>query len=86
MAPNTALAGNNQGGNNNHNNNHCYGFPWNRHCDNNNDHDHDRDNCRKHPERGECHTSVPEFGMIPGAIALLSSGGTFLYMKKRYSK
>ena len=27
--------------------------------------------------------TVPEFGMIPGVIALLSSGATFLYIKKR---
>lgn len=35
---------------------------------------------------GPCAThEVPEFGMIPGAIALVSSAGTFLYMKRRNS-
>jgi len=27
--------------------------------------------------------SVPEFGVIPGAVAALSSGGAFLYLKKK---
>lgn len=36
---------------------------------------------------GECPpANVPEFGMIPGVLAALSSGGAFLYMKKRYNK
>lgn len=26
---------------------------------------------------------IPEFGLIPGAIALLTSGGTFLFLRKR---
>ncbi len=39
--------------------------------------------CHLHPEFNGCHPSVPEFGLIPGAIALLSSGGTFLFLKKR---
>ena len=29
-------------------------------------------------------TSVPEFGLIPGAIAAFVSAGTFLFLKKRY--
>lgn len=28
--------------------------------------------------------SVPEFGFIPGVIATLSSGGIFLFLRKRY--
>lgn len=30
-----------------------------------------------------CCTAVPEFGMIPGALALVSSAGTYFYLKKR---
>jgi hypothetical protein len=43
----------------------------------------DENDCQKHPERKECNASVPEFGVIPGAIALLTSGGTFIFLKKR---
>jgi len=36
---------------------------------------------------GPCETAdVPEFGLIPGVLAALTSGGTFLYMKKRFIK
>jgi len=36
---------------------------------------------------GACQTpGVPEFGLIPGAIALLSSGGTYLLLKKHSLK
>jgi hypothetical protein len=35
--------------------------------------------------QGPCTVDVPEFGMIPGALAALTSGGAFLYMKKRNS-
>jgi len=31
----------------------------------------------------DCCAEVPEFGMIPGLAALLTSGGAFLYMKKK---
>lgn len=29
--------------------------------------------------------SVPEFGLVPGVIALLTSGGVFVFLKKRKS-
>ena len=36
---------------------------------------------------GACVTpGVPEFGMIPGMLALVSSGGAFYYLKKRTIK
>jgi hypothetical protein len=57
----------------------------NNHNDNNKNKPKDDNDCGKHPEKGECHVNVPEFGAIPGAIALVSSGGTFLYFKKRYN-
>ncbi len=48
--------------------------------------DKDDKDCRKHPERSECHAEVPEFGIIPGALAALSSGGAFLYLRKKIIK
>ena len=34
--------------------------------------------------QGNIPVSVPEFGFIPGVIALLSSGGSFLFLKKTF--
>jgi len=62
----------------------------NHNNDDDNDDDDDDDNddkfCRKHPEHRKCRVDVPEFGMIPGVIAALTSGGTYLFLKKRASK
>lgn len=72
--------------NNNHNPNNvfrnfCEKHPQFIFCHKDDDHDF----CRKNPEKRECHIDVPEFGFIPGAIALLSSGGFFFFLKKRAS-
>ncbi|OGM10698.1 hypothetical protein A2Z22_05320 [Candidatus Woesebacteria bacterium RBG_16_34_12] len=35
---------------------------------------------------GSCETpGVPEFGLIQGAVAMLSSGGAFYFLKKRFN-
>src|ERR1035437_1873351 len=78
-----ATTNNNNNQNQNHNQNddkNCNKHPERSECKKEKD---DKD-CNKHPERNECHVSVPEFGTIPGAIALVSSGGSFLFLKKRY--
>lgn len=36
------------------------------------------------PCRGDV-PQVPEFGVIPGTVALLTSGGIFFYLKKRHN-
>lgn len=49
------------------------------------DKDEEKNVCKKHPEKPQCQVSVPEFGAIPGVIALITSGGTFFYFKRRYN-
>lgn len=87
--PNSAFASN---GNNFSNFTNFFHFNSNHGNDNNNNDnnnndnkDKDKEDCKKHPEKRECHADVPEFGFVTGAIALLSSGGTFLFLKKRFN-
>jgi hypothetical protein len=75
IGPRSSFAATNN--NNSHNSN-------NEHNDNRDNKDNkDFNDCSKHPERSECHVSVPEFGVIPGIIAAVSSTGTFVYLKKK---
>jgi len=62
---------NNQGNNNNLNQFFCIFTPWRSSCKNNND------------QGNNNPVSVPEFGDIPGVIALVSSGATFFFLKKK---
>jgi len=44
-----------------------------------------KNDCEKHPDNPNCSevVSVPEFGVIPGAVAFLSSAGAFYTLRRR---
>jgi hypothetical protein len=57
---------------------------WQKNWHDNRDRDRDRDrDCREHPNQGRCRVSVPEFSVIPGAIAGLTSIGTYFWLRRR---
>jgi len=74
----------NQGNNDNLNQFLCIINPWNNSCkESNNNNSNNECDCKKNPKDPRCNVSVPEFGVIPGVIALVSSGITIFFLKNK---
>jgi sortase (surface protein transpeptidase) len=82
LTPVTLASANYQPSNNQHHQNNGHD---NNHNDKNNNKNKDKEYCSKHPNDPKCcpPVSVPEFGLIPGVFATLTSAGSFLVLKKR---
>jgi hypothetical protein len=90
VTPANAFAKTNTHNNNFNNNWHFPNFNWHfpnfwhdngKH--NGNDHGKKKD-CYRHPENPNCDpVSVPEFGLIPGVVAFMSSAGAFYALRRR---